>query len=132
MEDEFNELSPAEPINPYAASSTPESYYTPPMSSGNGTIALWLGVISMIASVLGVICCIPFVFNLVGVVSGVVAVVLGVKEMRAVRAGYAHASNRTTAQIGVVFGSIGIGISLLLMLLFAGFIAFAILADPPS
>ncbi len=155
MEDDFSQLNPvhpsepfrqseparpsepAQPINPYQPpvnpyqSSTYEPYRSPSMSSGNGTLALWLGVISMIASTLGVICCIPFLFNLVGLISGVVAVVLGVKEMRAVREGYAHASNRTTAQLGVVFGSIGIVISLLLLLLFAGFIAFAILADPP-
>jgi len=135
MDHEFDHIEPAQPaqpINPYQASSTFEAYRSPPISGGNGQPALWLGVISLVSTMLGflgMLCCFPFVFNIVGLVTGFIAVFLGIKERRALRDGYSHPSNATPSLLGVIFGAIGLAVNALMLLAFVGFIVFAILAD---
>lgn len=85
-------------------STTHESGIAPPQPgpSGRAIGVLVLGLVSLIP------CCIFF--------TGVPAIIMGQLELAAIQDGTAPASGRAIAKAGLVFGGIGTGLGLLLVL----------------
>lgn len=89
----------------------PYGYGQPPATNGKATIALVVGIVSLVLS----FCCVG--------IAGIVAVVLGVKARSEIAASGGRQSGDGMALAGIITGAVGVLISLGLLILVALLVA---------
>lgn len=91
-------------------------------ASGTAIASLILGIIS-------VICMCSCILTVVGIFSGVPAIILGRLEMKNIRQGRSSSQGRSIATAGLILGIIGTAISFLALLIYLSIIIFGISTD---
>lgn len=105
-----------------------------PLTPHRGTVILVLGIVGLVIGLLGFVCC--GIFGIAGCICGIIAWVMGNKDLKEIAAGRMDPSGRGTTQAGKICGIIsvilGIVTFLISLLFFLGFIVFSHFVEQPQ
>ena len=97
-----------------------------PLKPHRGTAILVLGIVGLVVGLLGSFCC--GIFGIAGCVCGIIAWVMGNKDLKEMAAGRMDPSGRGTTQAGKICGIISVILAIVVFvisLLFIGFVGLS-------
>ncbi|MHC4159935.1 MAG: hypothetical protein ACYSSO_12745 [Planctomycetota bacterium] len=97
-----------------------------PLMPHRGTAVLVLGIVGLVIGLFGSICC--GIFAIVGCICGIIAWVMGNKDLKEMSAGRMDPSGRGMVQAGKICGIISVILAIVaffISLLFLGFVGFS-------
>lgn len=128
----FGAPSPAPAsTNPYSApsfaASQPSYGYQSNLQAHRGGIVLALGIVGMLSGLGGLVsccCCLSLLPDIVGLGTGIPAIVLGMTDLRKIRDGLMDPNGRGITMAGYVMGIVAVVLAALGIVMWAGWLIF--------